>query len=1053
MMRWLVGTSIRFRFIVFFIASAMVLYGLDRLRHMPVDVFPEFAPPLVEIQTACLGLTPKEVEDLITVPIEEALAGIDGLDVMRSKSVPALSSVKLIFKPGTDLVLARQIVQERVDLVTPSIPTWASPPVMLPPLSATSRTMKIGMSSKSLSVIELSMIAYWKVRQALLDVPGVANVAIWGERIQMIQVQVDPKRLAANGVTLNQILKVTADGLDSGLLKHSSGAVVGTGGFIDTPNQRLHIRHVLPIVNPETMAELIVDTRNGQPLRLADVANVVEDHPPMVGDGIINDDIGLLLIVEKFPWSNTLDVTRGVEQALANIKPGLPGVDIDHKIFRPATFIEISIDNLSNAFFIGCLLVILVLGAFLYEWRVALISIVAIPLSLIAAGVVLYWQGATINTMVLAGFVIALGAVVDDAIIGIENITRRLRQARREGSDKSTARIIMNATVEMQSAIVYATLIAVVALIPVFFMEGLSGAFFKPLAGAYVLAILASLLVALTVTPAMALILLRNAPLENRESPLVGWIQKGYDKILRAIFKVPVMAYVMVGTVAIAGVIVAPMLGQSLLPNFKERDFLMHWVTKPGASHPEMNRITIAASKELRNIPGVRNFGAHIGQALIMDEVVGMHFGENWISIDPKVDYDETIARIQSVVDGYPGLYRDLLTYLKERIREVLTGAHEAITVRIYGQDLKQLRKSAHDVEAALKGTPGLKELHVSLQTEIPQIDVEVDLAKAKAVGLKPGDVRRAAGVLVAHLEVGDIFRGGKAYDVGVWGVPEVRNSVSDIKNLLLDTPNGAQVRLADIASVKIMPTPNVVKRENMERNIDIGGNVLEGYDLGSVAKEVEARLKTVEFPLGTYPSLRGEFAERQAVQSRLNMFTLLAAVLILLLLHTSFKSWKLAIMGFLAFPMALVGGMIAAYLGDGIISLGSLVGFLTVLGIAARNGIMMISHFQHLELYEGEAFGLNLILRGARERVAPIMMTALTTGLALLPLVWAGNIAGHEIEHPMAVVILGGLVTSTLLNLFVIPVLYMQFGKGIVQKMIASDEAGSEAAPTPKPA
>ena len=1042
MIRWIVGTSIRFRFIVIAIAAALVLFGMERLRHMPVDVFPEFAPPLVEIQTPCLGLTPQEVEEFVTVPLEEALAGVDGLDVMRSKSVPQLSAIKLIFEPGTDLVHARQVVQERVDLVTPSIPAWASPPVMLPPLSATSRTMKIGISSKELSVIDLSMIAYWKIRQILLDIPGVANIAIWGERLQMLQIQVDPERLAENGVTLRQVMKTAADALDSGLLPYSEGAVVGTGGFVDTPNQRLYIRHVLPIVSPETLAELVIEERDGKPLRLGDVAEVVEDHQPMIGDGIINDEIGLLLIVEKFPWANTLDVTHGVEEALAKIKPGLPGVEIDHEIFRPATFIEMSIANLTNALLIGLVLVILILAAFLFEWRVALISIVAIPLSLMAGGIVLYWYGATINTMVLAGFVIALGAVVDDAIIGIENIMRRLRLYRRQGTSLSTGRIIMDASVEVRSAIVFATLIEVAALIPVFFMEGLSGAFFKPLAGAYVLAIFASMLVALTVTPALAMILLRNAPLERRESPLIPALQKGYHWVLGGILRAPVVAYLLVGMVVIAGAAIGPQLGQSLLPSFKERDFLMHWVTQPGTSHQEMNRITIASSQELRAIEGVRNFGAHIGQALIMDEVVGMHFGENWVSIDPNVDYDETVAKIQEVVDGYPGLYRDVLTYLKERIREVLTGGHEAITVRVFGSDLHILRERAEAVEAALKGTPGLKELHVSLQTMIPQIDVEVDLEKAMQYGLKPGDVRREAGVLVAGIEVGDIFRGGKAYDVQVWSIPEIRRSVTDIENLLLDTPDGRQVRLAEVAEIRLVPTPNVIKREGMERRIDIGGNVEEGYALSTVASEVAERLKQVEFPRGYHPVLLGEYIERQKVEQRMRIFTGVALILILLLLYYSFSRWKLAFMAFLTLPTALVGGIIAAYMGGGIISLGSLVGFLTVLGIAARNGIMMISHFQHLERYEGETFGADLVLRGARERLAPILMTALTTGLALLPLVIAGNIAGHEIEFPMAVVIMGGLVTSTLLNLFIIPPLYLQFGRTPVESVEAEPVA-----------
>ena len=1034
MLRWIVGSSLKFRFLVIALAAGMIYFGIGRLQNMPVDVFPEFAPPIVEIQTPCLGLSPAEVEGLVTIPLEEALAGVPGLDVMRSKSVPQLSSVKMIFKSGTDLLLARQMVQENVSLTVPSLPTWASPPIMLPPLSATSRCMKIGISSDTLSVIDLSMITYWTIQQRLLRVPGVANVAIWGERLEMLQVQVVPELLQKHGVTLEEVKKATADALDVGLFQFSEGHHVGTGGWIDTPNQRLPIRHVLPLVRkkdevtPDALANVVVAVRNGKPLLMSDVAEVVVDHQPMVGDAIINDDVGLLLIVEKFPWGNTLQVSRGVEEALNALRPGLPDVEIDSEIFRPATFIEMSIDNLTTALIIASVLVILVLFAFLYEWRVALISCTAIPLSLMAGALVLYLRGATINTMVLAGFVIALGAVVDDAIVDVENIVRRLRQHRQEGKRVSVASIILEASFEVRHAIIYSTLIEIVALLPVFVMEGLSGAFFKPLALSYALAVGASTVVALTVTPAMSFILLRNVPLEKRESPLVRWLHRGYDAVLARIVKTPRKAYATVGVIVLAGLMVLPLLGQSLLPSFKERDFLMHWLTKPGTSWPEMNRITIQASKELRTIPGVRNFGAHIGQALIMDEVVGMYFGENWISVDPAVDYDETVNKIQATVDGYPGLFRDVLTYLKERIREVLTGTSEAIVVRIYGHELDLLHKKASEVRAALEGIEGLIDLHVELHEVIPQIEIKVDLEKAQRYGLKPGDVRRAATTLVAGEEAGDIHAAHRTYDVQVWSTPETRNSLTDIRELLIDTPTGGHVRLAEVADVRIAPTPNVIEHENLKRRLDVGANV-RGRDLGSVVDEVEDRLEAIDFPHGYYPELLGEYAEREAVQKRMLVWGIVAVITIFILLQTSFKSMRLATLSFVLLPSALVGGVLAAYFGGGVISLGSLVGFLTVLGISARNGILMINHFQHLEEHEGETFGLGLVMRGARERLAPILMTATTTALALMPLVIAGSIPGNEIEHPMAVVILGGLVTSTLLNLFVVPPLYLRFG------------------------
>jgi CzcA family heavy metal efflux pump len=1030
MMRLLVASSLRFRYLVLAGAGALMFFGVTRLRHVPVDVFPEFAPPKVEIQTEGQGMSSAEVEDLITSPMEQVLRGTPELDVMRSRSVNGLSQVVLFFKRGTDLLHARQLVQERLQLAVANLPaSAATPPVMLQPLSATSRVMKIGLSSDQYDLKDLSMIAYWTIKFRLLQVPGVANVPMWGERIKMFTVQVDPERARRHGVTLERIHEVTSETLDFGLIPYSNAAKTQTEGFIDTPSQRLPMRHVQPVMEPGDVARVPVQTVGGRTVRLGDVANIVWDTWPLVGDAVINDGPGLMLIVEKLPWANTLEVTRGVEAALQELEPGLPGITIDHEIFRPATFIELSIHNLVRALLLGCLMVVMVLVFFLYDWRAALISVVAIPLSLMAAALVLYLRDATINTMVLAGFVIAVGVVVDDAIIDIENITRRLRQYRKEGSSKSTARIILEGSLEVRSAIIYATLIDVMALLPVFFMTGLSGAFFRPLAVSYGLAVLASLLVALTVTPAMGLLLLKHAPLKEHGSPLARWLQARYQAVLARIIQVPRRAYVLVGVVVAAGIVVTPRLGEELLPSFKERDFLMHWLNKPGSSHPEMYRITAAASKELRSIPGVRNFGAHIGRALTGDEPYGINFTENWISVDPKADYDATLASIHETVEGYPGVYRDVQTYLKERIREVLTGGGEAIIIRLFGPELDTLRAAAESIEAALQGVDGLVDLHVQLQTMIPFVEVKVNLDSVDRYGLTPGEVLRSANRIMTGAEVSDIHRDGWVHDVQVWSIPEARQTLTNVREMLIDTPNGGHVRLANLASVAVKATPNMIQRENAARRLDVQANV-RGRALGDVVADVERRLENVRFPSGYHAHMLGEWAERQKAQKRLMLLGIVAAIGILFLLETSFKSWRLGILSFVTLPSALVGGVLAAYTTTGIISLGSLVGFLTILGIAARNGIMMINHFQHLERFEGETFGPALVLRGARERLSPILMTTLATGLALVPLVIAGSIPGHEIEHPMAIVILGGLLTSTLLNLLIVPSLYLRFAR-----------------------
>jgi len=1028
MMRWIVGSSLQFRFIVIALGVAIMYFGMQRLQEMPIDVFPEFAPPKVEIQTIALGLSPSEVETLITVPLENVLSGVPGVSAMRSKSVPQLSSINLIFKPGINELAARQLVTERVAIATPSLPTWAAPPYVMPPKSSTSRVMKIGITSKDRSIMDLSMLAYWTIRAKLLGVPGVANVAIWGEQLKMLQVRIDPNRLAKYGLTVDQIQEATSDALDVGLLRYSDGSHIGTGGFIDANARRIEIRHVLAGTDPETLAKVPVGKYNGKTLLMGDVTDIEWGPQGMIGDAVINDGPGLMLIIEKFPWGNTLDVTRGVEAALEEMKPGLPGVEIDTNIFRPANFIETSIENLSNALIIGGALVVIILIAFLYEWRTALISIVAIPLSLLAAGLVLYLSGASLNTMVLAGFVIALGAVVDDAIIGIENVMRRLRQYRESGSTRSTASIIFEATMEVRSPILYATLIVVLAVVPILFMQGLSGAFFKPLVASYIMAILASLVVAITVTPALCLILLNKVSAQDRQSPLISWMSRIYLGVLQKATHAPKGAYITVGVITLVGIFIWPLLGHTLLPSFKERDFLMHWVTNPGTSHQEMVRITQQASKELRSIPGVQNFGAHIGQAFLADEVVGINFGENWISISPDVDYDKTINAVSEVVAGYPGLYRDIQTFLKERVREVLTGSSEAIVVRIFGPELGPLREKAQEVQQAIAKIDGTVHLHTELMVEVPQLQVKVKLDEARRYGLKPGDVRRTLAALIAGNEVGDIFVDGRTYDVQVWTKPELRDSITTISQYLINTPTGKTVRLSEVADIRVAPTPNVIKREGGSRRINVEANV-KGRDLASVAEEVQKALNKIDFPLGYYAVLQGEYVELRAARSRILLFALIVIIGIYLLLQLTFKSWRLATLSFLTLPSALVGGILAAYFAGGNVSLGSLVGFLTVLGIAARNGIMMITHFQHLEQVEGVRFGMELVLRGAKERLAPIIMTASTTGLAILPLVIYGDLPGHEIEYPMAVVILGGLITSTLLNLFIVPALYLRFG------------------------
>ncbi len=679
---------------------------------------------------------------------------------------------------------------------------------------------------------------------------------------------------------------------------------------------------------------------------------------------------------------------------------------------------------------IGCALVVLILVAFLFDWRTALISLTAIPLSLIAATLVLTAMGATLNTMVIAGLVIAMGEVVDDAIIDVENIVRRLRLNRSSPRPRPAFRVVLDASLEVRSAVVYASLIVILVFVPVFFLDGLSGSFFRPLALSYVLAILASLLVALTVTPALSLLLLTGASERRRESPLVRVLKAMYRAILPPLARRPGWTLIILAAAFVATGFGVKGLGESFLPDFQENDFLMHWIEKPGTSLEAMRRVTVNVSKELRAVPGVRNFGSHIGRAEVADEVVGPNFTELWISIDPDVPHAETLAKVQAVVDGYPGLYKDVQTYLKERIKEVLTGAGATVVVRIFGPDINKLRDKAQEAYKAMEGIPGITKLTVEPQLLVPQLDVRLKPEASARLGLTAGDIRRAATTLVKGSKVGELYREQKIFDVFVWGVDEVRNDVSKLSTLPIETPLGTHVPLADCAEIALVPAANEIKREGASRRIDVTCNIAPGADLGTVAKAVQEKVNALEFEREYHPEFLGEYAAREESRQRLMALSILSLVGILLIIHADFRSVRLTALVALTLPFALIGGVAGAIWGGGVLSLGSLVGFVTVLGIAARNGIMLVSHYRHLELEEGVPFGLELVVRGSEERLAPILMTALATGLALVPLAWAGNKPGHEIEHPMAIVILGGLVTSTVLNLVLMPSLYLAFGK-----------------------
>ena len=1034
-MRWIVGWSLRFRYLVAGLAVALLVFGVQMLGNEKLDVFPEFAPVSVEIQTACLGLSPQDVESLTTIPLEAALQGVPGVDDVQSYSEPQLSAIYLYFRSGTSLLQARQLVEEKLQTTAHTLPTWCDPPQMYPIVSATSRVMQIGFTSSTISSLELSTIAQWDIRPKLMAVPGVANAAIWGANPQEIMVEGDPALMRAHGVTLDQLMATASEAVDAGELGYTTGSAVGALGFIVTPAQQLDVADTQPIHTPTQMAQVPLQTSAGKLIRIGQVAKVVWGYPTPTGDAVVDGGPGLMMVVEKFPGANTLQVTKGVDQALAELAPGLRGIHVDSGIFRQAAFIETAIHNLGLSVLLGCILVVFVLLAFLFQWRAALVSLLAIPLSLVTAAIVLELAGSTINTMVLAGFAVAVGVVVDDAIIDMENIVRRLRGWRAQGLPLTPLHLVLAASLEVRVAIFYATLINIVAVIPVMLVGGLTGAFFEPLALAFGLAVLASMLVALTVTPALGLILLSRARLAPADPPLMRVLKRGYTAALRPALRSPWWALVAVPVAIAAAVAVYPRIGQDLFPDFKEPDVLVHFVTKPDTSLPDMDRDVTMLQHELLAVPGVADAGSHIGTAPLGEEINGVNFSESWLSLSPGADYPKVLAEVRAVAASYPGSYSDVQTYLHERIDEVLTdGTTDDIVVRVYGPGLSELGTLGNQLAAVLARIPGLVDVHPAALEFIPQVEVQVNLAAAQRYGLTPGVVRRAAAVMMASEPMSEISSGGALTVVAAWSTPATRLNLASLRQLQIDTPSGGHVALGQVASITVQPSASQVLRENGERYTEVDADV-SGRSLSSVTGAIKQAVAGFHLPPGYRYVLLGEATERAAAQQRLLVYGLAAALLILLLLQTAFGSWRLSLLLFLTLPTALVGGMLAAWGVLGTITLGALVGFFTVLGIAARNGILLISHFRHLEQVEGKPFGPELVIRGASERLSPILMTALATALALVPLVIYGDRPGQEIEYPMAVVILGGLATSTLLNLLVLPVLYLRIGRRVAER------------------
>ncbi|HUR72771.1 MAG TPA: efflux RND transporter permease subunit [Sporichthya sp.] len=1024
-MRWLVNGSLRQRRTVAVVTVLVVAGALVQLRGAKVDALPEFGPPIVEVQTEALGLSAPEVEQLLSGPLERNfLNGLPHLDTVTSRSVPGLSSIKLQFEPGTDIFTARQLVQERLSL-SAELANVAKPPQMLQATSASSRVLMVGVSSSKLSLVDLSVLAKFMLRPRLLGVPGVANVAVFGEQPLQLQVQVDPRRLAAKGVTLDQIVTTTGNGLFVSPLTFLQASTPGNGGLVDNSNQRLAVQHILPVRNPADLSRITVveaSQPGGAPVRLGDVATVVQDHPPLIGNATVDSGPGLVLAVEKLPGANTVDVANDVRAALDSLSPGLPDVQFDPSIYRPASYVTTASDNLTKGVGLGLLVLAIGLGLIFLEWRSALVALVLVPLPLLAAAYVLYARGTTFDAMTVAGLFAAVGLVIFDAVAVVGAMGRALR--RRE--QRSTDEAIGTAVGGIGRSLLYANVICVVALLPVLFLAHLPEKPFLPrIAASFALAVGAATVVALIIAPALLALSRWRArpPVSDARGTRV--VSRVHERALAPLLRIPAIGVLIALVLAVVGGVAVSQMSSSLRPSFDESDLFVRWEGPPGTSLAETNRVLARAAAEVRAVRGVRDVGSYAGRAVGSDQVVGSASGELWVSLEPKANSDAALADVRQVVAGYPGFSPQVLRYYDNRVARVGETVDSPVAVRVLGADFAVMRTKADEIKSLLDRIPGVTGAAVEQQASEPTIQVSVDLAAAERAGIKPGDVRRGAATLVSGLEVGALYEDQSVFQVVVVGDPTARSSLSAVQDLVIDTPAGGHVRLGDIAQVTVGPSLSLIKHEDVSKTLDVTAGI-SGRSRGDVLADVRRALATVSFPSENNARLLDDdLNARHTAQWKVAGAGAAAAVLILLLLQAALESWLLALIGVVAIPLALTGAAAAVWADDSVLSLGGLIGLFAVGAVAVRCTVLTLAGLRELE---GLDLGLRVADRVAwisRDRAVPVLQGALATALAFVPLLVLGREAGTELIRPMALVILGGLISVVLVDLLVLPAAY----------------------------
>ena len=1036
MLRALVHFSLKHRWVVVVLACLLLAYGLYVTQTAKLDVFPNFVQPQVVIQAECPGMAPEQVELLVTLPIESMINGLGDMESLRSESIEGLSIITAVFKEGTDVFRARQTLAEKLAETSGELPSTVKTPRMTPLTSSTMDLLKIGLVSDRLTPMQLRTFADWTLKPRLLSVPGVAKCSTFGGEVRQLQIQVQPERLLAYHLTLSDVLAAA----------RVSTGVMGAG-FIETRNQRITLQTEGQALTAALLGEVAVAGTNGFSVRLKDVAQVVEGAEPKFGDCLIQGRRGILMTMSSQYGANTMEVTKDLENALKEMKPVFEteGIKVYDRLHRPATFIEAALANMKHSLALGGILVAVVLFLLLGSVRTACISLVAIPLSLLTAVILLDKFGITINTITLGGLAIALGEVVDDSIIDVENIYRRLREQRAKRKPEegpATLReifdVVLSASLEVRRAVVFATFTVALIFLPVLTLTGLQGSFFAPLALSYILAILASLLVALTVTPALSLLLFRKGAPKPEDPVLQRWLKEGYRKLLGFISRWP-RAVIAVALVMVAGALTRLPTGEGdLLPQFREGHFVLQVFAAPGTSLLEMLRIGGEISEALLKKPGIDTVEQQVGRAELGEDPWGPHRSEFHVELKPLSGHEqkEMQDEIRELLDKIPGIQYEVTTFLGDRIGETISGEVEPVVVNVFGEDLDVLDAKAQEVANVLNTVPGHADVKVKSPPGGPRVVIRLRPDRLTQFAFHPVDVLEAIQTAYQGTVVAQTHRGNQTVDVAVILDPADRQDPEALGSLLLSSGQGTSLPLRELAD--IYPTsgrPSILHEGARRRQTVTCGT--SGRDVTSFVEEARRQVAAkVNFPAGTYAVFSGAAEAKARAQRELLLHFLLAAVGILLLLSVVFHNWRNLLLVLVNVPFALVGGVLAVWLtsvlqhGESSLTIGSLVGFVTLFGITTRNSIMMISHFEHLVEVEGMVWGPEAVMRGAAERLMPILMTATVTALGLLPLALGTGEAGREIEGPMAIVILGGLMTSTLLNLLVLPTLALRYGK-----------------------